>query len=98
MEGLRRQRGTAKAKLTRLERKITGKQSEIQLVREQIEVYVSRLEEIRSEFDEVHKKIVAIQDNETASDDEIEDEEFENRYLSLKIQLKQIIKNIPIAP
>lgn len=97
MEILRKQRGTVKAKLTRLERKVENDQRpEAQVSREQIEVYTSRLEEIRGEFDDVQRQIVAIQVDERSDTDEAEDEEFEDRYLRLKIQLKQMVRNVPI--
>lgn len=96
MEVLRRQRGTVKAKLTRLERKVEAdQQPEMQPSREQTEVYTSRLEEIRNEFDDVQRRIIAIQVDEASCDDEAEDEEFEDRYLRLKIQLKRMIRNVP---
>lgn len=87
-----------KAKLTRLERKVEAdQQPETQPSREQIEVYTSKLEEIHSKFDDVQRQIIAIQVDEASCDDEAEDEEFEDRYLRLKIQLKRMVRNVPIS-
>jgi len=86
MEALR---GTVKAKLTRLERKV-DELAEEQPLKERIEVYTARLEEIRCEYDDVNQRIIAIQGDEASQDDEREEEEFEDRYLKLRIQLKRL--------
>lgn len=41
------------------------------------------------------KFLIAIQVDEASCDDEAEDEEFEDRYLRLKIQLKRMVRNVP---
>ena len=56
---------------------------------------LSRLKEICSEFDNMQWQIIAIQGNKESQGDEIEDEEFEDRYLRLKIQLKKMARNMP---
>jgi len=90
---LRRQRGTVKAKLTRLNARVE-QVSEQQVSREEIEVYIARLEEIQKEFESIQHRISNVTEGEVA--DVTDDVEFEERYFETKIKLKQWLSKLPI--
>lgn len=89
---LRKQRGTIKAKLTRL----TTKVQQIEEVnREEIEVYIARLEEIQKEFESVQCEISSITEGEPTVADATDDAEFEEKYIQTKIKLKRWLNKLP---
>ncbi|XP_015593757.1 uncharacterized protein LOC107267050 [Cephus cinctus] len=95
MEALRQQRGAAKTKVTKLEKKVdTERNSGQQISKEKIEVYLARLEDIRCEFDDVQQQINAIQVGDPTVAEATEDEAFGDRYLNLKILLKEMLASV----
>jgi len=92
---LRKQRGTVKAKLTRLNARVE-QVSEQQTSREEIEVYIARLEEIQKEFESIQHRISNVTEGESTVADVTDDVEFEERYFETKIKLKQWLSNLPI--
>ena len=97
MKALRKQRGIIIAKVTKFERKIDNERnSGQQMSRERIEVYLVKLEDIRCQFDDVQRKIVAIQVGEPSVAEATEEEGFEDRYLNLKILLKEMLASVSV--
>ena len=79
MDALRKQRGTVKTKVTKLERKIdTERNSGQQISAERIEV----------------RKIVGMQVGEPSVTEATEDEDFEDKYLNLKTLLKEMLASV----
>jgi len=91
---LRKQRGSVKARLTRLNTRIE-QLSEQRVSREEIEVYIARLEEIQKEFEGIQHRINNVTEGESMVADVTDDVEFEEKYLEIKIKLKQWLNNLP---
>jgi len=91
---LRKQRGTVKARLTRLNARVE-QVSDQQTSREETEVYIARLEEIQKEFESIQHRISNVAEGESTVADVTEDAEFEERYLEIKIKLKRWLNNSP---
>jgi len=83
---LRKQRGTVKTKLTRLNARVE-QVSEQRTSREETEVYIARLEEIQKEFESIQHNLAMSRKAMVA--DITDDVEFEERYLGIKIKLKR---------
>lgn len=80
---LRKHRDTVKAKIIRLETKVS--EAENRVNREQTEVFLSRLKTIRSEFETIQREITALKEETEANDAD----STEDKYFELKIKLKQ---------
>jgi len=91
---LRKQRGSVKAKLTRLNARVEQVLDQ-QASREETEVYIARLEEIQKEFESIQHRISNVAEGESTVADVTEDVEFEERYLEIKIKLKRWLNNLP---
>lgn len=95
MEGFRKLRGTIKAKLTKFVRKIEiERNSGHRISRERIEVYIARVDHIHDEFDNVQRKIIASQTGEPTVSETTEEKDFEKRYTSLKVLLKEMLASV----
>ena len=53
-----------------------------------------KLENIRCEFDDVQRKIVAIQVGEPSVAEATQEEDFEDKYLNSKILLKEMLASV----
>jgi len=93
---LRKARGYAKAKLTRLTTQILGDSGDVDgdLDKIQAEIKLERLEEIRREFEDIHRRLLETLGDLTV-DDTTEEELFEERYLQVKIKLRRVINQTP---
>ncbi|XP_011859274.1 PREDICTED: uncharacterized protein LOC105556770 [Vollenhovia emeryi] len=91
---LRRRRAAIKARMTRLKSK-AEQVPEDNVSREEIETYLSRLEEIQCEFENVQDKINDTAEGEPTDAEAFEETVFEERYLELKIKMKRRLNALP---
>lgn len=89
---LRRARGYAKAKMTRLRNQVLQAASESGggFDKEQAETRLEKLEQICTDFEAIQAKLLKL--GEFAEDDTAEEEIFEDRYFELKTLLKRVVR------
>ncbi|XP_011859012.1 PREDICTED: uncharacterized protein LOC105556525 [Vollenhovia emeryi] len=91
---LRRRRATIKAKMTRLKSK-AEQGLEDNVSREEMETYLSRLEEIQREFENVQDEINDTAEGEPTDAEAFEETVFEERYFELKTKMKRWLNALP---
>jgi hypothetical protein len=91
MEVLRRQRGATKGKFTRLEHFVDPASNPVQQPRTEFVNRLTYLETIWSEFNQCHKSIIEVVDEDELEAEDEELEQAETRYFRIKSQFQVII-------
>lgn len=94
---LRKARGYAKAKLTRLRNQVLQMDSDTgsEFIKEQAESRLERLEEVYREFEALQRQLLD-KIGEFTVDDTSEEELFDEKYYEVKTLLKQSVKRAPV--
>lgn len=92
---IRRQRGIVKGKLTRLNTKVDKLQENEEDLREKIEVYSAKLDEISDEYKQIQEQLESKLKGELEEQDRDDESEFEYNCISIRVKLKRLVRVVP---